>query len=192
MSVLNWIRSLLPRALATPAAGAAPPPDLAPALAPDPGARIHRAAHDPHFPEKREKAIDAIHQALGAAAAAHGFTAKPRSWLKTGPLGQVSFYMQRSRFGFEASIWLVFHPANLPSGGIWAEEDEVPLAWFYPEAEAGDAGALIYLDVLEQPEKLARAMAILTQRALPWLTAHLSEDQPADLADIGQADTTAP
>lgn len=173
MSVLTWIKSLLPK----PAPAAAP--EVA-APAPDAGVRIHRAAHDPHFPEKRERAIETICEGMDVAAAANGFTAKPRSWVKTGPLGQVSFYLQRSRFGFEASIHLVFHPANLPSTGIWAEEEDIPLAWFYPMDEAADAQVLIYLDVLEQPEKLQRAMAVLSETALPWLARHLTEENPPE------------
>jgi len=173
MSVLNWIKSLMRQ----PAA-AVRPPELA--ATPDPGARIHKAAHDPDFPEKRERAIDTIYDAMDALAADHGFTAKPRSWIKTGPLGQVSFYLQRSRFGFDASIHLVFHPATLPSNGVWAEEEDVPLAWFYPESEAEGAQTLIYLDVLEQPEKLRRAMMVLSETALPWLVRHLTENQVAE------------
>jgi len=173
MSVLSWIKSLLPQ----PAVPVRVPE---PVQNPDPGVRIHKAAHDPHFPEKREKAIDTIYDAMDAVATEHGFAAKPRSWIKTGPLGQVSFYLQRSRFGFDASIHLVFHPSNLPSNGVWAEEEDIPLAWFYPEDEAETAQTLIYLDVLEQPEKLRRAMVILSETALPWLVRHLNENEVAE------------
>ena len=173
MSVFNWIKSLWPHP-GQPIEVPAPEP------APDPSVRIHKAAHDPHFPEKREKAIVAINDALTAVAAKHGFTAKPQSWIKAGPLGQVSFYLQRSRFGFDTGIHLVFHPTDLPSKGVWAEEEDIPLAWFYPEAEAEAAQALIYLDVLEQPEKLRRAMVVLSETALPWLVRHLDEGQVAE------------
>jgi hypothetical protein len=177
----DWLNSLFRTRPDAPAPEAEPDPDPAaqPGYTPDPAFRAHRAAHDPHFPEKRERAIDAIELALGEVAASFGFTAKPRSWVKISELGQVSLYLQRSRYGFEACVYLCFHPANLPAKGIWAEEEDLPLAWFYPEAEADAARALIYLDVLEQPQMLERAIQILSEQALPWLSLHLTEDDPA-------------
>jgi hypothetical protein len=146
-----------------------------PPYVPDPGVRIHRAAHDPGFPAKREAAIAALTAAVNEVALAQGFAAKSQSWAKTGPLGTVSLHIQRSRYGFDCEVNLGFHAADGAALGPWEEEGHIPLSQFFGEA----AAPLIYLDVLEDPAVLPAAMAALETAALPWLLAHLTDPDAA-------------
>jgi hypothetical protein len=149
--------------------------------------RIHFAAHDPQFPAKRDAAVAIILTAINAAAQAHGFTKKPKSWAKSGPLGMVSIHLQRNRYGFDCTINLGFQPIaqavqdETPQGETpqspWAENDFIPLGWFYPSelAGLGSAGTVAYLDVLEDSGALQQPISVLSDVALPWLLAHLTD-----------------
>lgn len=158
------------------------PPDL---MQPDNGVRMHIAAHDPEFPAKREAAVTTITAAIDAVAQAHGFTKKPKSWAKSGALGTVSIHLQRSRYGFDCHINLGFQPlddlADGPSGhSPWDQDDFVSLARFYPPhqtdaATAQEPGTIAYLDVQDDPGSLDGPMAVLSEHALPWLVAHLTD-----------------
>lgn len=134
---------------------------------PDPGVRIHLAAHDPEFPAKRDAALALLRDAVGTVALRHGFVAKPHSWVREGPAGRVAVAVFPSRYGFEAEIRLSFLAADGEALGIWAEESYLTLGAF------GGPAALIYLDILEQPESLATTLPVLEARALPWLLRHL-------------------
>jgi hypothetical protein len=143
---------------------------------PDPGARIHRAAHDPDFPEKREKAVQTILTAINAVATAQGFTAKKASWAQSGPLGTVSLHLQRSSYGFDCTVNLVWQPLDEMSKGRWADTDVIPLTDF----ETADAsGTILYLDVWEDPKTLEAAMDLLAIQALPWLIRQLTDPDAA-------------
>ncbi|MFN3825913.1 MAG: hypothetical protein ACK4RN_18250 [Pseudorhodobacter sp.] len=134
---------------------------------PDPGARIHRAAHDPEFPTKRERALEAIRSAVGACAAHHGFVAKPQSWVRDGRFGRAAVLVFPNRFGFEAEIRLSFIALEDEPGDISSRARDLTLAAF------GGPEAVIYLDVLEKPECLASVTEALGSHALPWLIAQL-------------------
>lgn len=134
---------------------------------PDPGVRIHLAAHDPEFPAKRDEALGLMRDAVGAVMLRHGFDAKPQSWVREGPAGRVAVAVFPSRYGFEAEIRLSFLAADSDPQGIWAEHGHLTLEAF------GAPAALIYLDVLEQPDALASTLRVLEARALPWLIRHL-------------------
>lgn len=201
MPLPQWLRALLPKTPSPTPSTPAPATDaeiLAASTAAyeharanwqpsedviDTGVRMHIAAHDPEFPAKREAAVAAITAAIDAVAQAHGFTKKPRSWAKSGDLGTVSIHLQRSRYGFDCHIDLGFQPlaGGLSTSGPWALDDYVALARFYPPhpSESGAAapteqGAITYLDVHEHPDGLAIPMTVLSEQALPWLTAHLT------------------
>jgi hypothetical protein len=137
---------------------------------PDPGVRIHLAAHDPEFPAKRDAALALLRKAVGAAMVQHGFAAKPQSWMREGPLGRASVAIFPSRYGFEAEVRLSFLAASGEPEGIWAEEGYLTLDAF------GGTAAVIYLDLLEQPEALAMTIEALELRAMPWLIGHLDGD----------------
>ncbi|MGO4906855.1 DUF4304 domain-containing protein [Pseudorhodobacter sp. W20_MBD10_FR17] len=178
-SLVSWLRALFPkRTPATPNAGTAPPgtPDAG-AETVDNDVRMHIAAHDPAFPAKREAAVDAIVAAIDTVAQAHGFTKKAKSWAKTGDLGTVSIHLQRSRYGFDCHINLGFQPLTDDPLGPWAEDSFVPLEAFFPEGEDTMVrpATLTYLDVHEDGTNLADTMHILSERALPWLLAHLTD-----------------
>ena len=158
-----------------PPQGVSAPQTPAPPYTPDPGVRIHRAAHDPAFPAKREAAIAALTAGIDGVAFAEGFEAKPQSWAKTGPLGTVSLHIQRSRYGFDCEVNLGFAPAVGVAAGPWEEEGRIPLGWFYGEEPA----PLIYLDIIETPETLQTALTALRTAALPWLVAHLTDPEAA-------------
>lgn len=158
--------------------GARPPqnaPDVAEVEAIDNGVRMHLAAHDPAFPAKREAAVDSIVAAIDAVALAHGFTKKAKSWAKTGALGTVSIHLQRSLYGFDCHINLGFQPLNDVAIGPWVLDDFVALEHFCPEAVAGTSGTLTYLDVHANAANLAETMRVLSEQALPWLSAHLTD-----------------
>lgn len=179
MSLFRWITNALSGSSATEkeAAQADLPHE------PDNGVRMHIAANDPAFPAQREAAIAAINAAIEEVALAHGFTTTPRAWVKSGPLGRVSVHLQRGTYGFEASINLGFQPSEGEPCGPWAEEGIIRLGEFYPSGEdqTPNPGALIYLDVIEDPNSLDQPMQILSDRALPWLLAHLTEAEPPAL-----------
>jgi hypothetical protein len=155
--------------------GVSAPQRPTPPYTPDPGVRIHRAAHDPAFPAKREAAIAALTAGIDSAALAVGFEAKPQSWAKTGPLGTVSLHIQRSRYGFDCEVNLGFTPAVGDAKGPWEEEGRIPLGWFYGKEPA----PMIYLDIIETPETLQTALRALQTVALPWLVAHLTDPEAA-------------
>ncbi|SEN13313.1 hypothetical protein SAMN05216227_100823 [Pseudorhodobacter antarcticus] len=168
--------------LAADPIAAAPPPASAPEREPhqpDNMVRMHIAASDPNFPAKRDAAITQIIAAIDTTAAAHGFTKKPRSWAKSGPLGTVSIQLQRSRFGFDCDINLGWSPLSETPLGPWLHDDVVPLAQFLP---VPDTAILIYLDVADSPAHLDAPMHALNTRALPWLIAHLTDPNAALIA----------
>ncbi|WP_155947159.1 DUF4304 domain-containing protein [Pseudorhodobacter ferrugineus] len=156
----------------------------------DTGVRMHIAAHDPEFPNKREAAVKTILAAIDTVAQTHGFTKKAKSWAKTGNLGIVSIHLQRSRYGFESYVNLGFQPLDEAPHGPWAQDDFVRLARFYPPSapQSGEAGTLTYLDVFDDPSALDQPMEILSERALPWLVAHLTNPTAHSLPFLqGQA-----
>jgi len=134
---------------------------------PDHGVRIHLAAHDPEFPAKRDGALATLREAVNTVLIAHGFVAKPQSWVREGALGRAAAQIFPSRFGFEAEIRLSFLPSSGEPEGIWAEEGYLTLAAF------DGPGAIVYLDVLERPDCLPMVIDALERRALPWLIAQV-------------------
>lgn len=183
-SFVSWLLAFFhKRAPATPKAESAPPetPDTH-TEGVDDGVRMHIAAHDPAFPAKREAAVNTIIAAIDAVAQAHGFAKKAKSWAKTGDLGTASIHLQRSRYGFDCHINLGFHPLSGDPLGLWAEDDFVPLEGFFPAgSDALEAPAtLTYLDVHEDGANLAETMHILSEQALPWLLAHLTDPNAHD------------
>jgi hypothetical protein len=192
MPLPNWLSSILHGSLSS-----APTPDGAvspnqPAehddkhaarkASPDNDVRAHIAAHDPAFPAHREKAIDAISAAVDSVALARGFTRKPQSWAKSGRLGTVSLHIQRGRYGLDCAINLSFHPLDENRQGPWAQEDAISLGRFHPSRRnsTDDGTSLFYLDVIEDPNMLPVWMAVLSDHALPWLLAHLTQDDAAE------------
>jgi hypothetical protein len=143
----------------------------------DNGVRMHIAAHDPEFPAKREAAVDIIVAGIDAVAQAQGFDKKAKSWAKSGDLGTVSIHLQRSRFGFDCQVNLGFQPLDGKPSGLWAQDDFVPLERFLLQGVAASEplALLTYLDVYEDPTILAKSMRILSEDALPWLLAHLTD-----------------
>lgn len=194
MSFVSWLRTrLLPRSPPT----AVPPqanlcrttpqamsnPEATDTTGPDTGVRMHIAAHDPDFPAKRDAAVATIVAAIDAVALAHGFTKKPKSWAKTGALGTVSIHLQRNRYGFDCTINLGFQPRSGLPHGPWAQDGLVSLDRFCRQ-NLGDLNSpkpLIYLDVLENADTLCQPMAVLSNQALPWLLAHLTNPDASDL-----------
>ena len=146
----------------------------------DNGVRMHIAASDPSFPAKREVAVATITAAIDAVAAVHGFTKKPKSWAKAGPLGTVTLHLLRNRYGFDCQINLGFQPISEHPAGPWAEDDFVPLARFLPINSVSDnEGSIIYLDINDDPSCLTAAITALDHNALPWLLAHLTNPDAA-------------
>jgi hypothetical protein len=196
MPIASWLRSLFPSLTITPNPSSAPQDgavlevsrlenaEVRANLEPDPeaidhGVRMHIAAHDPAFPDKREAAVNTILAAIDTVARAHGFTTKAKSWAKEGPLGTVSLHLQRSRYGFECYIHLGFQPNSDEGRGPWAQDDFVRLGRFYPTniLATEEPDALMYLDVVSNAETLNEPMEILANHALPWLMAQLENPE---------------
>lgn len=201
MSLASWLRAFLPKRRQAASEGAVQSPladqpqtTETPRVAAevidsiDNGVRMHIAAQDPEFPTKREAAITTIIKAIDVVAQTHGFTKKPQSWAKTGDLGTVSIHLQRSRYGFDCHINLGFQPLAEGRFGPWEQDDFVPLGGFFPSDATGsdigpdtgpdigvdDTGTLTYLDVYEDADSLEIPMQVLSDQALPWLLAHLT------------------
>jgi hypothetical protein len=146
---------------------------------PDNSVRMHIAASNPAFPALRDAAITAIVTALDTVAARHGFTKKPRSWARSGPLGLASLHLHRSPYGFEADIALGFQPVSGAHQPPWDEDGQIALRHFCPD---DTTGTLVYLDVQDNPASLDAALDLLDRAALPWLCAQLGNADPAPTA----------
>ena len=208
MPIPRWLHSLLSRK--PPETSAPPPPrgegwggrpgttpiqppsDPSPPVGgethftPDTSHRIHIAANDPGFPAKREAAIALICQAITDIATPLGYTRKGTTWSRTTARGKSAIHLQRSRYGFTASLTLRF---LTPDGtalnhGVWAQDDDIRLRQFYLQSEScgTEAGEITYLDVYENPVCLNEPMHILATRGLPWLDAHQTASFPPDIA----------
>jgi hypothetical protein len=139
---------------------------------PDTSHRIHMAANDPAFAQKREAAVQIIADAIAAVVLPLGYAQTGLTWARETAAGKTAVHLQRSRYGFDASIILRFvtPTGDLPDDAVWQAGDDIGLDRF--AAPGMDAGVLIYLDVLENPGSLDRPMATLRNHALPWLDAH--------------------
>ena len=138
----------------------------------DLAARKHTAAHDPAFPQRREEAHAAILAALTQALDPLGYSLKGSTFSRTSPKGKSAVHLQRSRYGWDATIVLRF---VTPDGGPpdhpdWPEDNDLTL-WDFAEDLPRDPGTLAFVDVLDDPATLALALDLLTTRALPWLDA---------------------
>lgn len=148
---------------------------------PDNDHRIHLAANDPAFPAKREAAFAVIVAAVAGVVEPLGYGLRGSTWARETTAGKTAVNLQRSRYGFDAVISLRFlrPDGTVPDSGLWADDDEVTLAAFAPDA-ASDPGVISYLDVHENPACLDHPMAILRDHALPWLDAHHAGVSPAN------------
>ncbi len=153
----------------------------------DNSARIHIATNDPEFPGKREAAISRICAAISDVALPVGYKQKGTTWSRTSSLGRSAINLQRSRYGFSATINLRFVSANNPNlqSGDWADGGDITLSHFKlphegPLLEDGD---IFYLDVCELPFGLELPIHILANRALPWLEAHHTASGAPTIAD---------
>ena len=156
----------------------APPAALQPARGPmhsdDNSHRIHIAANDPGFPAKREAAVALICAAITDIATPVGYTCKGTTWSRTTPQGRSAINLQRSRYGFTASITLRFllPDGTSPTEGIWAQDDDITLQNFTDATDGPDLANIAYIEIIENPASLDRPMHILANHALPWLDAH--------------------
>jgi mannose-6-phosphate isomerase-like protein (cupin superfamily) len=153
---------------------------------PDTSHRIHIAANDPAFAQKREAAVMVICDAISAVAVPFGYTQKGMTWARETPRGKTAIHLQRSRYGFDAVINLRFltPDGDLPDGAVWQDGDDIRIDRFSlpDEGRGPQNGALSYMDVHDNPACLDGPMDILRNRALPWLDAHHA-GQPA-IADF--------
>ena len=143
--------------------------------------RIHIAANDPAFPAKREAAVALICAAITDIATPMGYTCKGTTWSRTSPQGRTAINLQRSRYGFTASITLRFllPDGTAPTHGIWAQDDDITLQNFALAAADPSLDDIAYIDIIENPASLQHPMHILATCALPWLDAHhVSPGQP--------------
>jgi hypothetical protein len=137
--------------------------------------RIHLAANDPAFPAQREAAFAVIVAAVAAVAEPAGYALRGTTWTRETAAGRTAINLQRSRYGFDVAITLRFlQPDGSPlETGEWTDSPEITLAAFIADIHR-DPGVISYLDVHENAGCLDRPLAILRDRALPWLDAHHS------------------
>jgi hypothetical protein len=138
----------------------------------DLAARKHTAAHDPAFPARREEAHGTVLAALAQALEPLGYTLKGSTFSRTTAKGKSAVHLQRSRYGWDATIVLRF---VTPDGGPpdhpeWPEDNDLTL-WDFAEDLPRDPGTLAFVDVLDDPATLSLALDLLTTRALPWVEA---------------------
>lgn len=149
---------------------------------PDTSHRIHIAANDPAFPAKREAAVALICQAITDIASPLGYARKGTTFTRTTPKGRTAINLQRSSYGFVATINLRFlqPDGTPPTSGLWALDDSIRLQRFYLPTEQSGAedGEITYIDAHDDPASLDLPMHILKTRALPWLDAHHTETAP--------------
>ncbi|MCU0903271.1 MAG: hypothetical protein MUE83_05290 [Tabrizicola sp.] len=145
---------------------------------PDLSARQHLAANDPAFPARREEAWGQIVQALDGVLAPAGYALAKTTWSRVSPAGKSAVHLQRDRYGWDVRIVLRFvtPDGEVPDHPDWPGGEDVTLAEFF-EAAISDPGTLAFIDVLEQPERLARVVEILREQVLPWFEAlHFQQD----------------
>lgn len=168
MPLPHWLRPKDPASLAL-----APGPAIHPPLTdhtPDPGVRVHMAAHDPAFPQKREAALAMICARIDALATDFAHIRTGTTWARQSARGKTALHLQRSRYGFDATLTLRFLPApdiDL-TGTLWDADDDITLDQF----DTARPGTICYIDVHDDPATLDRILQILQSRALPWLDAH--------------------
>ena len=195
MPLPRWLRALIPRKPSQTDGslpprgegwGGGPVPTAPIPPTSDQSHRIHIAANDPAFAAKREAAVALICQAITDIATPLGYTRKGTTWSRTTARGKSAIHLQRSRYGFTASLTLRF---LTPDGtalnhGVWAQDDDIRLRQFYLQSEScgTEAGEITYLDVHENPVCLNEPMHILATRGLPWLDAHQTASFPPDIA----------
>ncbi len=138
---------------------------------PDPDVRVHMAAHDPAFPQKREEALAVILKVIDTLASDFGYTRTGTTWARQTERGKTALHLQRSRYGFDATLTLRFLPADGidVSGTVWDDDDDIPLNLF---DATGNPGLIFYVDVHNDAAVLAPLLQVLQDRALPWLDAH--------------------
>ena len=198
MPLPRWLHSLLPRKLSQTSAPPPPPGEgyeveLGAAtesrthLSPDTSHRIHIAANDPTFPAKREAAVALICQAITDIADPMGYIRKGTTWARRTEFGTSAVHLQRSSYGFTASLHLRFlmPDGTAPETGIWAQDDDIRINRFVANYRDDSEDAdITYLDIIENPASLDRLMQTLATRALPWLDAYHTAAHPPDLLNF--------
>jgi hypothetical protein len=146
---------------------------------PDLSARKHLAGSDPAFPARREEAWGRIVAALDGVLGPSGYTLARTTWGRTTSAGKSAVHLQRSRYGWEVQILLRFvtPSGEVPDHPDWPGGEDVTLAAFFERVDS-DPGTLAFIDVLERPECLDLAVAIMREQVLPWFAALHGEDSP--------------
>jgi hypothetical protein len=145
---------------------------------PDLSARKHLAANDPAFPARREEAWGRIVAALDGVLGPAGYVLARTTWNRVTAAGKSAVHLQRDRYGWDVRIVLRFvtPDGEVPDHPDWPGGEDVALAAFFEQADS-DPGTLAFVDVLERPDCLDRAVDILREQVLPWFEA-LHQDHP--------------
>ncbi len=134
--------------------------------------RIHMAAHDPGFPQKRDVALAWLTVAITTIAQDAGFEAKPQSWAKRGAYGTASLRLQRDPYGWDCGLEVNLVPHDGAPKGLWADGplDDVVL---------GANARIAWLDAADHPER-REAFLKAVKHLLVWLgaSAEDAEEQP--------------
>ena len=209
MPLPRWLRSLLPHKPSQTGAppppsgegwGGGRPPTIPTPPTPDPSPlggrgvpnspdnshRIHIAANDPAFAAKREAAVALICDSITAIASPMGYTQKGTTWARKTEFGTSAVHLQRSSYGFTASLHLRFltPDGTAPETGIWSQDEDIRINRFvvnYPDDSQN--ADITYLDIIENPASLDPLMQTLATRALPWLDAHHTATHSPDMIE---------
>ncbi len=125
--------------------------------------RIHMAAHDPAFPQKRDVALAWLNVAITALAQDAGFEAKRQSWAKRGAYGTASLRLQRDPYGWDCGLEVSLLPHDGEPTGQWADG---PL----DAAVLGANARIAWLDAADHPERRETFLDGV-KRLLVWLGA---------------------
>ncbi|MEZ5798912.1 MAG: hypothetical protein R3D63_16435 [Paracoccaceae bacterium] len=125
--------------------------------------------------DRRDAAFAATRARIDRLLAPAGFVRRGEVWSLSTEFGQAQVALRRLRGGTEAEISLAFlpreghRPRNRP-----AETAPLSLPHFYRASEGRQFhdGRIFYAIVDHDPSALDRPMAVLRDRALPWLMGH--------------------
>ncbi|MGL5008388.1 MAG: hypothetical protein ACRC6I_00790 [Paracoccaceae bacterium] len=143
--------------------------------------RIHEAALDKDFPEKRKVAVSRINAALKTALVPAGFTHSKGAFTRAIGNKKGIVRLERSRYGYEAMITVTIEgPATMfgTQGPKTVRLHEFMRKEELPPMSEGGSGWIEYLMVYQDAAAMDPHIKLLMERALPWLMAHAANRSP--------------
>ncbi|MGL4320020.1 MAG: hypothetical protein ACRCS3_04085 [Paracoccaceae bacterium] len=143
--------------------------------------RIHDAALDKDFPEKRKVAVKRINDAMKSALLPVGFAQNKSMFTKDIGSKKGIVRLERSRYGFEAMITVdvegppplfgAKHPGPVRLHEFMRKDE-------LPTHTEGGSGWIEYSQVFQDAAAMDPHIKLLMERALPWMLAHAANSAP--------------